>query len=106
MITGGFPYFFPQHIINERKTKIPPSKCVFPYHKVIQQLIKAFIINKEPIKKIRKTARKHVTYKKNCISVNKSFKLTDVKNYLRNEEHHFIIFLLFLPKSAVRAFRA
>ena len=64
IITGWFPYFFPQHINNERNTKIPPSKFVFPYHIVIQQLIKAFIINKEPIKNVRKTAKKQVTYKK------------------------------------------
>ena len=74
MITGGFPNFFPQHIvINERNaTNIPPSKWVFPYHIVIQQFIRVFMINKQPIKNIRKTARKHVTYENN-ISVIKSF---------------------------------
>ena len=63
MITGGFPNFFPQHIVNNERntTNIPPSKWVFPYHIVIQQLIKVFMINKQPIKNIRKTARKHVT---------------------------------------------
>ena len=63
MITGGFPNFFPQHIvINERNaTNIPPSKWVFPYHIEIQQLMKDFMIYKEPIKNIRKITRKHVT---------------------------------------------
>ena len=63
MITGGFPKIFPQHIVlNERNaTNIPPSKNVFPYHIVIQQFIRVFMINKQPIKNIRKTARKHVT---------------------------------------------